>query len=87
MQRARDNAPNTGAQRAMLRVKQRLRGTGEPDRCTSCVRHCRAGSCLVRCPAEHKDMLSVEGQVKSLLNDAQDPDSLALMYYGWCAWV
>lgn len=32
-------------------------------------------------------MLSVEGQVKSLLNDAQDPDSLALMYYGWCAWV
>jgi phosphatidylinositol kinase/protein kinase (PI-3 family) len=38
---------------------------------------------------EHKDIgaLSVAGQVKLLIKEAQDPSNLALMYYGWAAWV
>lgn len=31
--------------------------------------------------------LSVEGQVRSLVMDAQDMDNLAMMYYGWAPWV
>ena len=36
---------------------------------------------------EYGEMLSVEGQVIHLINEAQDPNKLALMYPGWSPWV
>ena len=36
---------------------------------------------------EHGEMLSVEGQVIQLINEARDPMRLALMYDGWSPWV
>ena len=36
---------------------------------------------------EYGETLSVEGQVIHLINEAQDPNKLALMYPGWSPWV
>ena len=36
---------------------------------------------------EHGEILSVEGQVIQLVNEARDPMRLALMYHGWSPWV
>ena len=33
------------------------------------------------------ESLSVQGQVKRLIAEAQDPDSLSRMYFGWQPWV
>ncbi|KAL3928311.1 MAG: hypothetical protein SGPRY_002440 [Prymnesium sp.] len=35
----------------------------------------------------HGGELSVEGQVRQLLDEARDPEHLARMFYGWSAWV
>ena len=35
----------------------------------------------------HGDALSVEGQVKLLVTQAQDPDNLCRLFYGWSAWL
>ncbi len=52
-------ATNAGAQRAMMAVTAKLRGTD------------RGG------------VLSVEGQVRALINEASDPNNLCFMYWGW----
>lgn len=31
--------------------------------------------------------MSVEAQVARLLEQARDPDLLATMFHGWCAWL
>jgi ataxia telangiectasia mutated family protein len=36
---------------------------------------------------EGSELRSVEGQVQQLLQDAQDPEKLCVMYPGWAAWV
>jgi serine-protein kinase ATM len=37
--------------------------------------------------SEYGEMLSVEGQVMQLINEARDPMRLALMYAGWSPWI
>lgn len=37
--------------------------------------------------AQHKEQLSVEGQVNALIHEATDMERLAKMYYGWSAFV
>jgi ataxia telangiectasia mutated family protein len=36
---------------------------------------------------ESDGALSIEGQVKKLMTDAQDPQLLSQMYPGWGAWI
>jgi len=36
---------------------------------------------------EYGEALSVEGQVKQLIAEAQDPNRLCAMFHGWAAWV
>ncbi|KAL1503192.1 hypothetical protein AB1Y20_011250 [Prymnesium parvum] len=35
----------------------------------------------------HGNTLSVEGQVRLLLDEARDPENLSRMFHGWAAWV
>ncbi|CAM9450755.1 unnamed protein product [Phaeothamnion confervicola] len=53
------------AERALLRIKQKLQGYEDPN----------------------GDALSVEGQVKLLINEARNPDNLAKLYAGWTPWL
>ena len=59
----RDRNTNKLAERALLRVTQKLEGR------------------------EDGSQLSVEGQVNGLIQQATDPDNLALLFAGWQAYV
>jgi len=54
---------NLDAERAVLRVKEKLRGI------------------------EHGEFVSVQGQVKRLITEAQNPDNLCQLFPGWMPWV
>jgi len=36
---------------------------------------------------EFERMLSIEGQIKTLINEARDPNNLHQMFVGWTAWI
>lgn len=59
----RDRNTNKLAERALLRVTQKLEGREEGSK------------------------LSVEGQVNSLIQQATDPNNLAMLFAGWQAYV
>jgi hypothetical protein len=75
----RQREQNTGARRALNVVKQKLQGW--------LGRIARLWLMYVQTGVEHKDRLSVEGQVQSLINKATSVVSLCQMYEGWGAWL
>lgn len=56
---------NIDAERALLRVKQKLEGLDGGE----------------------GEARGIEGQVQSLLQEAQDPERLCRMFVGWAAWL
>lgn len=61
--RKRPEDSNTDAERALLRVREKLQGYVE------------------------RDVLSVEGQVQKLIEEATDANRLCKMFAGWASWV
>ena len=52
----------------------------------------RAYECMMRRVVQGAEdvprgTMSVEAQVARLLEQARDPDLLATMFHGWCAWL
>lgn len=75
---------NADAERALMRIKQKLAGT----------EHGVGGEWwVVWHGTDHGvvtgdgEAVGVEGQVRQLLSDATDPDLLCRMYVGWAPWL
>lgn len=71
---------NADAQRALMRIKQKLAGT-EHGAWRVCAVYTDHG-----CTGDG-EAVGVEGQVRQLLSDAADPDLLCRMYVGWAPWL
>lgn len=65
---------NTDAERALLRLKQKLQGY-------------EYGEILSVSEFLFASKEKVEGQIKQLVGEAQDVEKLCKMFPGWAAWV